>query len=119
MPDLSELPLEQLLYYCTTSLPCDQPTAAAAWQELLQRAVAGNHAAWDALVALLWPSVLGWIYERRPDVAPAVATQVAQVVIAHALVRQQHSLRQRVHLSVAALATDLQQQIRQMLASGL
>jgi hypothetical protein len=82
MPDLTILPLDQLLHYCAPLAQPLTPLAAAAWAELLRRALREqSDAAWDALVVGLWPAVLAWVYAQRPDLAPTAAELVAQRVI--------------------------------------
>jgi len=61
----------------------------AALRELLRRAfLAGNGAAWDAVVPLLWPRLLQMAYATHADLTPAQAEQFAYL----ALVRFQHLL---------------------------
>ncbi len=82
MPDLTTIPLEQLLQYCPPLTQPLSPDAEAAWQELQRRALLQrNDAAWDALVAQLWSAIFIWIYERMPDIVPADAELLTQKTI--------------------------------------
>ena len=82
MPELTTIPLEQLLQHCP---PLTQPLsldAEAAWQELQRRALLQrNDAALDALVAQLWSAIFIWMYERMPDIVPADAELLTQKTI--------------------------------------
>ncbi len=54
----------------------------AAPRELLRRAfVAGNDAAWDAVVPLLWPRLLQMAYATNADLPPARAEQIAYLAL--------------------------------------
>lgn len=82
MPDLTTLPLEQLLHRCPPLTQPLTPEDEAAWQELQRRALLQrNDAAWDVLVAQLWSVIFIWIYERAPDTAPATAELLTQQTI--------------------------------------
>jgi len=71
--------LGQLTLYCPPLLHATSVEEQGAWRELQRRAlVEQNPAAWDALVIRLWSSLLFWIYERAPDLAPAAAEGLAQ-----------------------------------------
>ena len=82
MPDLTTLPLNQLLQRCP---PLTQPLShadEAAWAELERRAFyERSDAAWDALVGRLWSTVIAWLYIQKPDLAPADAELVTQRTI--------------------------------------
>lgn len=82
MPDLTILPLDELIRRCPPLTQLDAATDEQPWHELQRRAFAEqNDAAWDAFVAQLWPSVLTWIYTHIPDIPPAAAEQLAQQAI--------------------------------------
>jgi hypothetical protein len=82
MPDLTTIPLDQLLQRCPPLTHTLSPDAEAAWQELQRRALLQrNDAAWDALVVQLWSVIFIWIYERVPDIVPADAELLTQKTI--------------------------------------
>lgn len=82
MPDFRRLPLSQLTLYCPPLLQATTAEARGAWGELYRRAlIEQNHAAWDALMIRLWPSLLYWVYAYAPEIAPATAERVAQRAI--------------------------------------
>jgi len=82
MPDLTAIPLEDLLQHCRPLTQQLTPIAEAAWRELLRRSLLQrNDSAWDALVQRLWPFVLHWIYSRCPNDSPAAVEEVAQRTI--------------------------------------
>ena len=90
MPALCELSIDQLLPHCGLPLPSRLPQGEAAWQELQRRALSGNDRAWDALVGLLWPALLGWIYQQLPDRAPILVAELAQCLLLQFKRRQSH-----------------------------
>lgn len=82
MPDLTAMPLAELLQYCRPLTQQFVHADESAWHELLRRAlVQRNDSAWDALIQRLWPIVLHWIYTDFPDTTPAEAERVAQLAI--------------------------------------
>ncbi|MEZ4679095.1 MAG: hypothetical protein R2932_33250 [Caldilineaceae bacterium] len=82
MSDFTTMPIDQLSERCTSLAQPLSMEGEIAWQELLRRALLEHSdAAWDALVLLLWPAVLFWIYAQRPEIAPAVAEALVQRVI--------------------------------------
>lgn len=113
MPAFRRMSLSQLTLYCS---PLHQAHASAeqgAWRELCRRAVnEQNPAAWDALLMRLWPSVLYWIYSRRPDLAPATAERFAQQILT------EFKRRQTVIAALPSherLVADLQQLVERLL----
>ncbi|MCB0124084.1 MAG: hypothetical protein KDE58_17640 [Caldilineaceae bacterium] len=82
MPDLTTVPLPQLLASCRPLTQQLAPADEAVWRELLRRALLQrNDSAWDALVQRLWPVVLHWTYLGLPDTSPAEVERVAQLAI--------------------------------------
>lgn len=115
MSDLAEVPLDRLLLYCQLPLPAVRPRCEAAWSELHCRFLWGNAAAWDTLVRLLWPALLGWIYAQQPDLPPAVAGEIAQRVLLHYNLAQRRNSPPLQPFTTAHLAASLQGQIRELL----
>lgn len=119
MPDLRDLPLDQLLLYCTPPLPSELPQREAAWCELQRRVLAGNEAAWDALVSALWDNVLTWLYARVPNLAPASAERLTQLVLLTLRSRYLYEGGRVVGLMpTVMLSRYLQQQIDEQLVGG-
>jgi len=117
MPDFRRMPIGQLTLYCPTLLQVISVEEQGAWRELQRRAwVEQNAAAWDALLTRLWPSVLFWIYDRVPDLAPAAAELVAQRAIAEFKRRQMATPHYTGLASHEALLADLQQVVAQLMA---
>ena len=82
MSELSSIPLDQLLQHCPPLNQQLEPTADAAWHELLHRAlVAHSDAAWDAMINCLWFPIFAWLYARAPNLPPAGAERIAQQVL--------------------------------------
>jgi len=77
MPQYAQMSLAQLIDQGR------QPHSyEAAQRELLRRAfVAGNGAAWDAVVPLLWPCLLQMAYATSADLTPARAEQIAYLAL--------------------------------------
>lgn len=77
MPSYAQISLAQLIQQGR------QPSGyAAAQRELLRRAcLTGNHAAWDAVVPLLWSRLLQIAYAINPDLTPAQAEQIAYLAL--------------------------------------
>lgn len=77
MPSYEQMSLAQLIQQGR------QPNGyEAAQRELLRRAfVAGNDAAWDAVVPLLWPRLLQMAYTTSADLTPARAEQIAYLAL--------------------------------------
>ncbi|MEZ4732019.1 MAG: hypothetical protein R3E79_33290 [Caldilineaceae bacterium] len=118
MPNFRHMPLGQLSLCCPPLLQVTSAEEQGAWWELQRRAlVEQNPAAWDALLMRLWSSVLFWIYERIPDLAPAAAERVAQRAIAEFKRRQMAIPHDLTGLaSHEALLADLQQVVAQLMA---
>lgn len=121
MPNFRHLPLGQLILYCPPLLQVASAEEQGAWRELQRRALTEqNPAAWDALMMRLWSSVLFWIYERTPDMAPAAAERLAQRTITE-FKRQQISVTNPDSplLRHELLLADLQRLVERLLAESL
>jgi len=118
MPDFRHLPLGQLTLYCPPLLQVVSAEERGAWRELQRRALAEqNPAAWDALMIRLWSSVLFWIYECTPEMAPAAAQRLAQQVIGEFQRRQMRRLNHADLLNHETLIAHLKQLIAQLLVN--
>ncbi len=115
MSDLAEMPLDHLSLYCQLPLPASRPWCEAAWSELHRRFLTGNAAAWDTLVRLLWPTLLGWIYAQQPDLSPLVAVEIAQRMLMQYNFAQRRNSPLLQPFTTAQLAASLQGQIRALL----
>ncbi len=117
MPDLTSIPLEQLLKECPPLTQRLTAAADSAWHELLQRALVDqNDAAWDALINCLWFPIFAWLYAQAPNLPPAGAERMAQQVLL-ALRRDAVGATAAPHLTTAAtLVQFLQEQISLVLA---
>lgn len=118
MPDFRRMPLGQLILYCPPLLQVLSTEERGAWRELQRRAlVEQNQAAWDALMTRLWSSVLFWIYEYAPEVAPAAAELFAQRTIGEFKRQQTQTVNHPSDLpSHEALVNTLKGSIAQLLA---
>lgn len=114
MPDFRRLPLGQLTFYCPPLRQTLTVEEQGAWRELQRRAFGEqNPAAWDALVMLLWPTVLLHIYAFTPDIAPAAAERQAQQLLT--TFKRRYTLATTPHFSLSheQLLAELQQLIVQ------
>ena len=121
MAEFSVTPLAQLSEECAISLRQEGERRCEACRELAYRALCeGNDAAWDLLLAHLWPMLQGWIYAVEPEVTPAVANVLGY--------RALWSFRRRwANRSVVAnyfptfpvLLQDLRRVLMQLLASRI
>ncbi|MEZ4870507.1 MAG: hypothetical protein R3C14_54765 [Caldilineaceae bacterium] len=111
MPDFHQLPLDQLLLTCPPLLQIATPVEAAAWRELLRRAlVERNDGAWDALVLRLWTAVLFWVYARVPEIPPAAAELYTHRTLWEFRRRHLHSTMSQPRLLDAVTITALLQE---------
>lgn len=118
MPNFRHLPLGQLILYCPPLLQVASAEEQGAWRELQRRALTEqNPAAWDALMMRLWSSVLFWIYERIPEMAPAAAQRLAQQVIGEFQRRQMQRLNHTDLLNHEILMAHLKQLVAQFLVN--
>ena len=118
MPDFRRMPLGQLILYCPPLLQVLSGEERGAWRELQRRAlVEQNQSAWDALVTRLWSSVLFWIYESAPEIAPAAAERLAQRTISDFKRQQTQKVNSPTDLpSHEALIHSLNESIAKLLA---
>jgi hypothetical protein len=74
MVEFSMTPLAQLSEQCAHCLRQPGQHSCETCRELAYRALCGgNDAAWDLLLAHLWPILQCWIYAAQPEVTPLVA----------------------------------------------
>ena len=118
MLDFRRMPLGQLILYCPPLLQVVSAEERWAWRELQRRAlVEQNQAAWDALMTRLWSSVLFWIYECAPEMAPAAAERLAQLTISDFKRQQTQRVNSPADLpSHDALVNTLKGSIAKLLA---
>ena len=89
--ELQNRPLDELIRRCRNGLE-DRAVGGEELSELIRRAIEDrNDAAWDALVGLLRPQILSWLYSVEPqredrsalDVAPSNAEYLVYRALQH------------------------------------
>jgi hypothetical protein len=119
--EFSPIPLARLSEQCAQCLRQRIQGRCEACRELAHRALCcGNDAAWDSLLAHLWPFMLRWIYAAQPEVTPSVADALGYRALCS--FRSQWTNRSDLATNFPAfpaLLHDLHRCFMQIMASGL